>query len=157
MSSADVILRPMRWWDIAPAAQIDHERFGDTAWTQAQFWGELAQPTRHYVVAARVHPGGEEIVGYAGLWFMPPDSDVQTLAVAAGQEGTGLGSRLLACLLDEARARGCARTMLEVRADNARAISLYSRHGFEVVSRRSSYYGPGLDAVIMCRDAKAAS
>lgn len=150
-----VSLRPMRWWDIAPAARIDLDRFGETAWTQAQFWGELAQPTRFYVVAE--DPDSDDIVGYAGLWLMPPDSDVQTLAVAAGWERTGLGSRLLGRLLEEARERGCTRTILEVRADNARAIALYARHGFAVISRRTSYYGPGLDAVIMCREARDAS
>ena len=148
-------LRPMRWWDIAPAARIDRDRFGDTAWTEAQFWGELAQPTRFYVVAE--DPESNGIVGYAGLWLMPQDSDVQTLAVAAGWERTGLGARLLGRLLEEADERGCTRTILEVRADNARAIALYDRHGFAVISRRSSYYGPGLDAVIMCREARAAS
>ena len=147
-------LRPMRWWDIAPAARIDRDRFGETAWTEAQFWGELAQPTRFYVVAEDPDAG---VVGYAGLWLMPPDSDVQTLAIAAGWERTGLGSRLLGRLLEEADQRGCTRTILEVRADNSRAINLYARHGFATISRRSSYYGPGLDAVIMCRDLRYAS
>ncbi|MFM9135342.1 MAG: ribosomal protein S18-alanine N-acetyltransferase [bacterium] len=150
---SDVRVRPMRWWDIAPAARIDRDRFGDTAWTEAQFWGELAQPTRYYVVAEDPGDVDAEIVGYAGLWVMPPDSDVQTLAVAAGREGSGLGSLLLRRLLEEAGDRGCTRTILEVRDDNARALDLYSRHGFATISRRTSYYGPGLDAVIMCRAA----
>ena len=40
--------------------------------------------------------------------------------------------------------------MLEVRADNAAAIRLYRRHGFERLAVRRGYYQPGdVDAWVM--------
>jgi ribosomal protein S18 acetylase RimI-like enzyme len=50
--------------------------------------------------------------------------------------GRGLGRRLMAGTLQDARAAGLSRVELSVRADNARAIALYSRLGFQVEGRR---------------------
>ena len=36
-------MRPMRWWDIAPVMALEHELFGDEAWTDSMFWSELAE------------------------------------------------------------------------------------------------------------------
>ena len=34
-------------------------------------------------------------------------------------------------------------------ADNAAALRLYERRGFEALSRRRDYYAPGIDALVM--------
>jgi ribosomal-protein-alanine N-acetyltransferase len=95
---------------------------------------------------------GERIVGYAGLWFNPPQADVQTLAVAPAAQGTGLGRRLLSHLVDGARERGCEQLHLEVRADNDAAIGLYRRSGFVLLRRRERYYPDFSDALVMGLD-----
>lgn len=140
-------LRPMRWWDIEAVLGIEREVFPDTAWSAAQFWSELAQPNRWYVV----HDDGAGVCGYAGLMTVPPTADVQTIAVAPRAQGMGVGRTLLQALLSEAEDAGCTEVLLEVRADNERAIEVYDVAGFESIARRSSYYGPGSDAVIMRR------
>lgn len=142
-----VTVRGMRWWDVAAAAALEAERFGDP-WSAAMFWSELAgvPATRYYVVAER----GEQLVGYAGLFSSGADADVQVVAVAVEEEGSGLGTRLLGALLGEARARGCSRVTLEVRVDNVRAQALYARHGFVRVGVRRGYYPPdGADALVL--------
>jgi ribosomal-protein-alanine N-acetyltransferase len=141
-------LRPMRWWDIDQVERIESELFDGTAWSAAQFWGELAQGNRTYVVAVD-DAGG--VVGYAGLMAVAPAADIQTIAVDAGHQGRGIAKAMLAYLLDIAAECGCVEVLLEVRADNAPAISLYEGHGFEVIARRTSYYGPGQDALVMRR------
>jgi len=142
-------IRAMRWWDIEGVHAIETVAFPRTAWTLEMFWSELSgvPETRWYVVAE----DEEEIVGYAGLMTVGADADVQTLAVARAAQGTGLGQRLLDELLDEAARRGCTRIFLEVAANNDVAQRLYQRNGFEVAARRSDYYAPGLDAVMMRR------
>ncbi|HNV13016.1 MAG TPA: GNAT family N-acetyltransferase, partial [Dermatophilaceae bacterium] len=66
--------------------------------------------------------------------------------------GTGLGDRLLGDLLGRASAAGAQSVLLEVRADNAPALGLYGRHGFEQVSVRRRYYQPGdVDALVLRR------
>ncbi len=139
--------RPMRWWDIAALHPVEEELFGPTAWSPAQFWSELAQPNRTY----RVAEDAEGIVGYAGLMSVPPTADVQTVAVSGGAQRRGIGRALLTELLDAARRTGCTEMLLEVHADNDAAVALYIVEGFEVIARRTDYYGAGADALIMRR------
>lgn len=144
---AQVTLRPMRWWDIEPVMAIERELFGDECWTVAMFWSELSEhDTRHYLIAE----DDGEVIGYAGLCAYPDESFVQTLAVRTDRQSRGVGAKLLAALVDEARRRDEPMVGLEVRADNLVAQRLYLRFGFEQVGIRKGYYQPsGTDAVLM--------
>lgn len=148
----DVVLRDMRWWDIGPVLELEHELFPDDAWSAGMFWSELAhargpRATRRYLVA---EDGRGRLVGYAGLAAAGDLADVQTIAAARDQWGTGLGARLLTELLRAATAFECAEVLLEVRVDNTRAQKLYERFGFEPIGFRRGYYQPGnVDALVM--------
>lgn len=139
-------IRPMRWWDIADVHAIETEVFPVDAWRVEQFWSELAQPTRAYLVAE-----DDGIVGYGGVFVLAPDSDIQTIAVAATHHEKGIGRALLKALTQRAQDAQCTSMMLEVRSDNQPAIEMYRSAGFEQISRRSNYYAPGVDALIMRR------
>ncbi|WP_406003587.1 ribosomal protein S18-alanine N-acetyltransferase [Streptomyces sp. NBC_00829] len=141
----------MRWWDLESVLALEHVLFPEDAWSAGMFWSELAhargpQATRRYVVAE----ADGKIVGYAGLAAAGGLGDVQTIAVARDQWGTGLGSRLLTDLLQHATAFECDEVLLEVRVDNTRAQKLYERFGFEPIGFRRGYYQPGnADALVM--------
>ena len=144
-------MRPMRWWDIEPVMAIEHELFGDEAWSEEMFWSELAQrETRMYLVEET----DGAICAYAGLCaYAPHEAYVQTIAVAPGAQRRGIGTALLKLLIDETRQRGVDHLDLEVRADNAAARSLYEHHGFVEIAVRRNYYQPsGTDAVVMRKD-----
>ncbi len=146
MTPDEMVLRPLRWWDIADAHVLEVQLFPDT-WSQEVFWSELAAPGRCYLMLQ--DPDGA-LLGYAGLAVTGTQADVQTIAVAPSAQGRGLGAVLLDALLAVAQDGGATSVMLEVRADNAGAINLYLRAGFEQVSVRRRYYQPGdVDALIM--------
>jgi ribosomal-protein-alanine N-acetyltransferase len=142
-------IQKMRWWHIASVAQLEKKVFPDTAWSPAQFWGELARDNRFYFVLTESDSQGSEVWGYAGLAVVPPEADIQTVAVSPQVQGQGWGSRLVDTLLESARMQGCTSVILEVAHSNESALRLYARAGFSVISRRSGYYGPGQDALIM--------
>ncbi|MFE2848392.1 GNAT family N-acetyltransferase [Streptomyces scopuliridis] len=167
-----VALREMRWWDIEPVLALERDLFPEDAWSPGMFWSELAhtrgpRATRRYVVAevvaettedgsggsglgGRSGRSGARIVGYAGLAAAGGLGDVQTIAAARDQWGTGLGARLLTDLLQHATAFECEEVLLEVRVDNLRAQRLYERFGFEPIGFRRGYYQPGnIDALVM--------
>jgi RimJ/RimL family protein N-acetyltransferase len=77
------------------------------------------------------------------------------ISVRRGYRGQGIGSDLLARLLDWAREGGLIRRLhLEVYARNSRAIALYKRFGFQVEGRhRRAIYQDGvyLDEYAMAR------
>ncbi|KUP97891.1 ribosomal protein S18-alanine N-acetyltransferase [Thermobifida cellulosilytica] len=141
------VLRPMTVDDVDEVMKLERELFPTDAWTEGMLRDELAQPDRYYLVAQ--DPDGP-IVGYAGLRAVPPEGDVQTMAVAPDRWGRGIGGTLLAALLDEARRRGVGAVFLEVRSDNPRAQELYRRFGFVEIGMRPGYY-VGADAVVMRR------
>ena len=149
-TGAPVVIDRLRWWDLDEVQALEDSLFPGEAWTPGQFWSELARvPQSRWYVAAR---RGGCIVGYAGVHLIGPEADVQTLAVATGQQGSGTGWSLLAALADHARGGGARVLRLEVRADNRAARSLYDRAGFVVDGRRRDYYGRGQDAVLMSLD-----
>ncbi|MGY5033807.1 ribosomal protein S18-alanine N-acetyltransferase [Streptomyces sp. 900116325] len=153
MTPPTAVLREMRWWDIDPVLELEHELFPEDAWSAGMFWSELAhargpQATRRYVVAESPVTG--RIVGYAGLAASGDLADVQTIGVTRDHWGGGLGSELLTDLLKHATAFECAEVLLEVRVDNIRAQKLYERFGFEPIGFRRGYYQPGnIDALVM--------
>jgi ribosomal-protein-alanine N-acetyltransferase len=146
-SSQDVVVDRLRWWDLDEVQELERQLFATDPWTAGQFWSELARvpESRWYVVARR----GSRIVGYAGVFVVGPEADVQTVAVALGERGRGTGRALLGALVDRARARGATVVHLEVRADNVAAIGLYTALGFAADGRRRDYYGRGHDALLM--------
>lgn len=136
-----VTLRPMRWWDIEHVAQLERLAFLQDSWSTGQFWAELAgvPDSGHYLVADR----GGDVVGYAGLAVLADEGWVQTIAVRVDRRGRGVGAALLAALVVEARRRRVVAVLLEVRVDNAPALGLYERFGFERLAVRRGYYAGG--------------
>ena len=149
-------LRRMTGDDVPAVLELERALFPLDAWSEGMLRDELAETaTRHYVVAEVTGPGsgaGAEgsIVGYAGLRFVPPEGDVQTMAVAESAWGRGIGRALLTELLAQAEERGVTHVFLEVRSDNPRAQDLYTRFGFEAIGTRRGYY-KGADAIVMRR------
>lgn len=160
-------LREATWRDLAQMAALEERCFPHDAWSQATFWAELAQrPRRSYWVAvepvpespSRAEPSDRErVVGYAGVDVAGDLADVMTVAVAPERRGIGLGARLLDVLHTRAADAGADAVLLEVRADNAPARSLYAAHGYAVVRTRGGYYRsahgtPPTDALVMRKE-----
>ncbi len=144
------LLRTMTSADTDAVLGLEHDLFGEEAWSRQMLEGELAeQPrSRYYLVA----DDDGLITGYAGLLVAGTQADVLTIAVAADRWGRGTGSALLEALLAEATRRGCIEVFLEVRTDNMRAQCLYRRYGFAEIGIRKGYYQPsGADALVMRR------
>lgn len=138
-------IRPMRWWDIPAAVDLEQQLFSvDSPWTAAMFWSELAAGN-HYLVLCEA----DVVIGYAGLASGPDEADVQTIGISPACRGRGLGRVLLRELL---AAAGGRTVYLEVRTDNAAAIGLYESEGFARIGLRRRYYRPsGADAYTMMR------
>ena len=134
--------------DLPSVLALEEDLFAPDTWTASMYRDELRHTdTRHYVVAEN----GAGIVGWAGLIAYSDEAHVSTIGVARDRQGEGIGARLLDALLAEADRRSPV-VLLEVRADNERAIGLYERRGFEEIGRRRGYYQPsGADAVVMRR------
>nr|WP_183395218.1 GNAT family N-acetyltransferase [Hansschlegelia beijingensis] len=84
--------------------------------------------------------GRERAYGFALSRVAEDEAEVLSIAVAEARRGAGGGATLLSHHLGRLCGRGVRRIVLEVDEDNAAALALYRRFGFEQVGRRPAYY-----------------
>ncbi|CAM3878934.1 GNAT family N-acetyltransferase [Vreelandella rituensis] len=97
---------------------------------------------------------GTQLGGYALLARLPFDAELQALGVSPLHRRKGLGQGLLEEVTSIAKAWQSERLLLEVRAGNTAAVTLYHRCGFQLDGRRKGYYSSRSgreDALLMSR------
>jgi len=84
---------------------------------------------------------GKRIVGTLGLHPTHADGVVALgMSLLAEVRGQGWGRAMLQAAIDHARGAGMHKVELEVWPDNARAIALYERFGFQTEGMRRDHY-----------------
>ena len=100
--------------------------------------------------AAFVAESGPAILGFSGARLVAGIAELESIAVAPGARGQGIGKALLQAVLTWAAELEAVRLELEVRASNHRAIMVYERCGLRREGLRPGYYqSPSEDAVLM--------
>jgi ribosomal-protein-alanine N-acetyltransferase len=129
---------------------VEHACFTNP-WTRAMYVAELEHRDVSRVLLAR--NASREIVGFCSYWRVLDELHINNLAVLPASRGTGIGSALLARVLEDARSTGAVRALLEVRRSNAAALRLYGSFGFSVATVRRGYYAnPDEDALVLTRE-----
>ena len=144
----DITIRAATAADAPMLAEAEALLFSD-AWSERSLAQTLASP----FTAAFVAVCDGAAVGYLLASLLAPEGELLRIGVYPTHRKRGIGGRLTEAFLSEAAARGCDTLFLEVRADNAQAISLYRRFGFSEYGLRERYYhDPVADALLMHRD-----
>ena len=110
-------------------------------------WRErLTATTATTLVASLVGEDGEArpvgITMVAPAFGTPEHAGIYGVWVAPSARGRGVGDALLEAALDQARAAGYPRVVLDVGDHNTAAQALYARHGFEPTGRTGSLPEP---------------
>jgi [ribosomal protein S18]-alanine N-acetyltransferase len=136
--------------DIPVLVSLDKELFPYSPWSSGQYREEISAPTRRFIVAV---DEGLSVIGYAGV-FAPggAEADILTVGVIAQHRGQGIARQLMAGITKWAIDQGSIAMMLEVKTDNAAAISLYESLGYSKLNIRKDYFGSGLDALVMRKE-----
>jgi [ribosomal protein S18]-alanine N-acetyltransferase len=120
-------------------------------WTREMYLAELANAGVSFVYLAR--DAGGRALGFCSFWRVRDELHINNLAVLPVQRRAGIGSALLARVLEEGGALGAKRATLEVRRSNEAARRLYERFGFSVAGVRHAYYShPVEDALVLWRE-----
>jgi ribosomal-protein-alanine N-acetyltransferase len=107
-----------------------------------------AAPPRIALVAEEINHSA--IAGFTVASLIPPQAELESIAIAAELQRRGLARQLLSVLATELRADQIQEMILELRASNHPALALYRRLGFVESGRRTRYYhDPVEDAVLM--------
>lgn len=138
------MIREMTAADIPAIAAVEAEAFGDHAWSENLFYGELEDPAKHYYIFEK----DGALAGYGGFAHILDEAHIMNIAVDRTCRGQGIGKALLKELTDRARGLGARAMTLEVSAKNDPAIALYENAGFVFAGSRRDYYAKGEDARI---------
>ena len=133
---------------VPAVAAIEKECFSDP-WSENSIASELKNGLALWLVAVN----DDTVVGYIGSQTAAGETDVMNIAVHPDWRRRGIAQSLIECLVVELKNRGSEALMLEVRASNGPAISLYEKLGFRQVGRRPNYYrNPKEDALILRKE-----
>jgi len=140
-------IRPMTAGDLTRVLEIAASLPGLPLWPDSAYLGALnpeSTPRRIALVAAVAG----NVEGFTVASLLPPQAELESIAVAAGSQRQGLGRVLFDALVNELRAAG--EVVLEVRASNHDALAFYRSAGFSQTGLRRAYYvDPIEDAVVM--------
>ena len=139
--------------DLPVLVSMERILFADAPWSMGQFKEEFkgVPKTRYFMVATDKQ---DQIVGYAAVLVVAPgvEADVLTVAVLPDFTRQGIASKFMDKLAAWSSEKGAPAMMLEVGVNNTSAIALYEKLGYQNISTRKGYYGPGLDALVMRKE-----
>ena len=138
----------MRDEHLEQIAELEKQCFSDP-WSLNSITSELHNSLSLWVVAVE----NGIVAGYVGSQSVLGEADMMNLAVAPPFRRQGVGRKLVQELIRRLKELSVHVLVLEVRASNEPAISLYKELGFEQVGRRPNYYvHPKEDALILRKE-----
>lgn len=147
-----VLVRPMCGMDLQEVTELAGSLKDAPQWPHSAYLTALDKDAAQRRIAL-VAQGPEpefRLMGFAVASLLPPEAELETIAVGAEFQRRGVARKLFALLAYELRAAQIAEVLLEVRASNQAALALYRRLGFVETGCRPRYYqSPAEDAVLM--------
>jgi len=135
----------------APDMAAVHAQAFDTPWDENDF-EDLLDGEGLFGFLVR----GEDPAGVLICRALGGEAEILTVGVAPWARRQGVGEALMIAAIGVARQAGAEAMFLEVDVDNASAIGLYQRLGFERAGLRKAYYDRGAkgraDALVMRLD-----
>lgn len=143
-----LVIRKMKEMDIAAVAALEKEIFPDP-WSERALTDSYEQKQTLLLVAYE----DRRLIGYLIMYYALEDGEIARIAVIPEKRRQGVGARLLFELENLCQLNGITRLLLDVRENNAPAISFYTNYGFRQDGiRRRFYSDPVENAVLMSRD-----
>ncbi|OOB78351.1 MAG: ribosomal-protein-alanine N-acetyltransferase [Epulopiscium sp. Nuni2H_MBin001] len=131
--------------------EIEHNSFSDP-WSLQNIKNDITNPVSCYFVASI----NANIVGYIGLWNVVGEGQITNLAVSKEYQRQGIANELVSAVVEYSINQQMEFILLEVRASNEAAQSLYKRFEFTQIATRVNYYTlPKEDAIIMKLEVKS--
>ena len=131
-----MLIRHMVWPDIDTVVALEHELFS-TPWEKDAFEYELGKNVFSSIL---VLEEDGEILGYIGMWLLGDQTQITTLGVKKEYQRNGYAKMLMEKCVEVTKHLGYRNINLEVRISNQKAINLYKKYGFKIVTIRKNYY-----------------
>jgi ribosomal-protein-alanine N-acetyltransferase len=109
---------------------------------------KIDEDIKHDYVHIYVYEENNNVLGFIQIEEHFEITDIINIAVDKDYQGKGIGKELIQYIIDNTKSE---KIMLEVKANNDPAISLYTNMGFKQIHIRPKYYEGNIDAIIMER------
>lgn len=123
-----------------------HAKVSDTPWSVQSFEEQLSHENAIFAAHAQAFALGRVTLD---------EAELLQIATNPNHQRRGLAKQMLCDFEHLANVRGCSRLLLEVAADNAPALALYSATGWTRDGLRRGYYrynnGQRVDAILMSK------
>lgn len=135
--------------DVPAVHEIDLLAFS-LPWPERSFRFEV---TSNPAARCWVAEAEGRIVGMIVVWMIVDEAHIATIATHPDFRRQGIGDELMTHALVSALSEGAVKSLLEVRASNEAAQTLYRRFGYVEDGRRPRYYKDNNeDAILMSLD-----
>lgn len=145
------LIRRMTPADLDRVMEIAESLRDAPQWPRCAYLAALepeAAPPRIAMVVEE--PAAGMVAGFAVASLLPPEAELESIAVSLALQRRGLALQLFRALVDGFRLARIDEVLLELRASNRPALGLYRTLGFVDAGRRSRYYQePVEDAVLL--------
>ncbi len=106
-------------------------------------------PVSEFIIA--IDNINKEVVAYLDFWLTFDSSTIFKIVVKKEYRNQGIANRLLEKMFSYLKEKEVLYSTLEVRKDNAAALSLYLKLGYEKITTKEKYYKDGMDAYYMVK------
>ena len=135
--------------DLDDIYELDVQTFA-MPWSKEALRYDILENDNAFVIVAEYEG---EFAGYADIWTVLDEADLNSIAVRVDFRRNGIGDAIMLAMTEMLSVNGVATINLEVRVSNMPAIKLYKKYGFNECGVRPGYYlDNGEDALIMKRE-----
>ena len=146
---AKIRVRIAKSSDLDDIYELDMQTFA-MPWSKEALSYDILENDNAFVIVAEYEG---EFAGYADIWTVLDEADLNSIAVRVDFRRKGIGDAIMLAMIEMLSANGVATINLEVRVCNMPAIKLYKKYGFNECGVRPGYYlDNGEDALIMKRE-----
>ena len=146
---AKIRVRIAKSSDLDDIYELDMQTFA-MPWSKEALSYDILENDNAFVIVAEYEG---EFAGYADIWTVLDEADLNSIAVRVDFRRKGIGDAIMLAMTEMLSANGVETINLEVRVSNMPAIKLYKKYGFNECGVRPGYYlDNGEDALIMKRE-----
>ena len=146
MTDSELIIRVATLTDIGSIMALEQGSIVHP-WTENDIRTLITDMNKKCLVATL----DDEVICYIGAESVLDECNIGNIVTAKAHRGHGYATNVMSVLLNILGQNDIKKVFLEVENDNAPAIALYKKLGFDQYGYRRDYYGQGKDAILMSK------
>ena len=148
-SNPTIAIRTATAADIPALLALERQLPTSAHWSESHYASFFLPESSCRLLLVAESNRSAEILGFLVAHHIPPEWELENIAITQASQRTGLGNQLFSALLREATHSNSDAVFLEVRESNVAARGFYEKAGFHEMGRRKSYYtNPQEDAIV---------